>query len=72
MIRCGDRRCWSTRAAIDRLHEEFALAEERPRPLRTPLSVEIAATAHANHLDLYTRNGDACSGLEELVRVIEI
>lgn len=32
----------------------------------------IAATAHANHLDLYTRNGDDFTGLEKLVRVIAI
>src|SRR4051794_22129463 len=30
----------------------------------------IAATAHANQLDLYTRNGDDLSGLEGLVRVV--
>jgi predicted nucleic acid-binding protein len=32
----------------------------------------IAATAHANQLDLYTRNGDDFAGLEDLVRVIAI
>jgi predicted nucleic acid-binding protein len=32
----------------------------------------IAATAHANGLDLYTRNGDDFTGLEGLVRVIVI
>jgi predicted nucleic acid-binding protein len=32
----------------------------------------IAATAHANQLDLYTRNGDDFSGLDTLVRVIAI
>jgi predicted nucleic acid-binding protein len=32
----------------------------------------IAATAHANQLDLYTRNGDDFTGLEKLVRVIAI
>jgi predicted nucleic acid-binding protein len=32
----------------------------------------IAATAHANGLDLYTRNGDDFAGLEELVRVVAI
>lgn len=32
----------------------------------------IAATAHANALDLYTRNGDDFAGLEDLVRVIAI
>ena len=32
----------------------------------------IAATAHANNLDLYTRNGADFAGLENLVRVIVI
>lgn len=32
----------------------------------------IAATAHANGLDLYTRNGRDFAGIEELVRVIHI
>lgn len=32
----------------------------------------IAATAHANQLDLYTRNGDDFNGLENLVAVIVI
>ncbi len=32
----------------------------------------IAATAHANGLDLYTRNGDDFAGLDDLVRVIAI
>jgi predicted nucleic acid-binding protein len=43
---------------------------------RTPRSrfadLLIAATAHANQLDLYTRNGDDFTGLERLVRVIAI
>jgi predicted nucleic acid-binding protein len=32
----------------------------------------IAATAHANGLDLYTRNGDDFTGLEEFVRVVDV
>ncbi len=32
----------------------------------------IAATAHANHLDLYTRNGDDFAGLDELVRIVTV
>jgi predicted nucleic acid-binding protein len=32
----------------------------------------IAATAHANDLDLYTRNGDDFLGLEGLIRVVPI
>ena len=43
---------------------------------RTPRSrfadLVIAATAHANHLDLYSRNADDFSGLEELLRVVVI
>jgi predicted nucleic acid-binding protein len=43
---------------------------------RTPRSrfadLLIAATAHANQLDLYTRNGDDFTGLERLTRVIAI
>jgi predicted nucleic acid-binding protein len=43
---------------------------------RTPRSrfadLLIAATAHANQLDLYTRNGDDFTGLEKLVGVIAI
>jgi len=43
---------------------------------RTPRSrfadLLIAATAHANQLDLYTRNGDDFNGLEKLVAVIVI
>ncbi len=32
----------------------------------------IAATAHANRLDLYTRNGDDFAGLEGLVRIVSV
>jgi predicted nucleic acid-binding protein len=32
----------------------------------------IAAIAHANRLDLYSRNADDFSGLDKLVRVIAI
>lgn len=43
---------------------------------RTPRSrfadLLIAATAHANGLDLYTRHGGDFLGLDDLVRVIEI
>lgn len=43
---------------------------------RTPRSrfadLLIAATAHANGLDLYTRNGRDFTGVEGLVRVLDI
>lgn len=43
---------------------------------RTPRSrftdMLIAATAHANRLDLYTRNGDDFAGLEGLVRIVTV
>lgn len=43
---------------------------------RTPRSrfadLLTAATAHANGLDLYTRNGEDFAGLDDLVRVISI
>lgn len=43
---------------------------------RTPRSrfadLLIAATAHANQLDLYTRNADDFTGLEKLVGVIAV
>src|SRR5437667_8390078 len=32
----------------------------------------IAATAHANHLALYTRNPDDFSGLEDLIAIITV
>jgi predicted nucleic acid-binding protein len=46
------------------------------RSARTPRSrfadLLIAATAHANGLDLYTRNGEDFHGLDGLVRVVSI
>lgn len=32
----------------------------------------IAATAHANHLDLYSRNSEDFTGLENLIRVVAV
>jgi predicted nucleic acid-binding protein len=49
-----------------------AVVRERRKPRSRFADLLIAATAHANRLDLYTRNGDDFSGLEELVRVIAI
>lgn len=45
-------------------------AGRRPRSRLADLL--IAATAHANGLDLYTRNGADFSGLDDLVRVTAI
>ena len=42
----------------------------KPRPRFADLL--IAATAHANGLDLYIRNGDDFLGLEDLVTVVTI
>ncbi|HEV7420682.1 MAG TPA: cytotoxic translational repressor of toxin-antitoxin stability system, toxin of TAS system [Mycobacterium sp.] len=50
-------------------------AESEPEAmlLHNHLGGSVAAsTAHANHLDLYTRNGDDFTGLEKLVRVVAI
>lgn len=45
-------------------------AERRPRTRFADLL--IAATAHANGLDLYTRNGEDFEGLDDLVNVVAI
>jgi predicted nucleic acid-binding protein len=49
-----------------------AIVREGRKPRSRFADLLIAATAHANRLDLYTRNGDDFTGLEELVRVITI
>ncbi len=49
-----------------------AVVREGRRPRSRFADLLIAATAHANGLDLYTRNGDDFTGLEGLVRVIAI
>jgi predicted nucleic acid-binding protein len=49
-----------------------AVVRERRKPRSRFADLLIAATAHANGLDLYTRNGDDFTGLEDLVRVIAI
>ena len=49
-----------------------AVVRERRKPRSRFADLLIAATAHANGLDLYTRNGDDFAGLEELVHVIAI
>ncbi|WP_319455719.1 MULTISPECIES: type II toxin-antitoxin system VapC family toxin [unclassified Mycobacterium] len=49
-----------------------AIVGEGRKPRSRFADLLIAATAHANRLDLYTRNGEDFIGLEELVRVITI
>lgn len=49
-----------------------AIVREGRRPRSRFADLLIAATAHANGLDLYTRDADDFAGLEGLVRVIAI
>ena len=49
-----------------------AVVREGCKPRSRFADLLIAATAHANGLDLYTRNGDDFAGLEDLVRVIAV
>jgi hypothetical protein len=49
-----------------------AVVEKGRRPRSRFADLLIAATAHANGLDLYTRNGSDFVGLEDLVRVINL
>lgn len=49
-----------------------AVVAEGRKPRSRLADLLIAATAHANGLDLYTRNAADVAGLEGLVRVVEI
>jgi len=49
-----------------------AVAREGRKPRSRFADLLIAATAHANGLDLYTRNGDDFFGLAEFVHVVTI
>ena len=49
-----------------------AVGREGRRPRSRFADLLIAATAHANGLDLYTRNARDFIGLEDLVRVVGI
>jgi hypothetical protein len=49
-----------------------AVVRQGRKPRSRFADLLIAATAHANGLDLYTRNGDDFAGLEGLVDVIAI
>ena len=49
-----------------------AVVRQGRKPRSRFADLLIAATAHANGLDLYTRNGDDFAGLDQLVHVVEI
>lgn len=49
-----------------------AVVREGRKPHSRFADLLVAATAHANGLDLYTRNGDDFFGLADLVHVIAI
>jgi predicted nucleic acid-binding protein len=49
-----------------------AVVHEGRKPRSRFADLLIAATAHANRLDLYSRNADDFSGLDKLVRVVAI
>jgi predicted nucleic acid-binding protein len=49
-----------------------AVVREGRKPRSRFADLLVAATAHANGLDLYTRNGDDFFGLADLVHVIAI
>ncbi len=49
-----------------------AVVGEGRRPRSRFADLLIAATAHANGLDLYTRNTDDFGGLQDLIRVVAI
>jgi len=49
-----------------------AVVREGRKPRSRFADLLIAATAHANGLDLYTRNGDDFVGIDDLVQVIDI
>ncbi|BBZ12561.1 type II toxin-antitoxin system VapC family toxin [Mycobacterium branderi] len=49
-----------------------AVVGEGRKPRSRFADLLIAATAHANGLDLYTRNAEDFAGLDDLVRVVAI
>lgn len=49
-----------------------AVVREGRKPHSRFADLLIAATAHANGLDLYTRNGGDFAGLEDLVHVVAV
>lgn len=49
-----------------------AVVREGRKPRSRFADLLIAATAHANRLDLYSRNAEDFSGLEQLIRVVAV
>jgi predicted nucleic acid-binding protein len=49
-----------------------AVVSESRKPRTRLADLLIAATAHANELDLYTRNADDFKGLADLIRIVAI
>jgi predicted nucleic acid-binding protein len=49
-----------------------AVVHEGRKPRSRFADLLIAATAHANSLDLYSRNAGHFSGLEDLIRVVAV
>lgn len=49
-----------------------AMVSEGRKPRSRFADLLIAATAHANGLDLYSRNADDFTGLENVVRVVAV
>lgn len=49
-----------------------AVVEAGRQPRRRVMDLLIAATAHAHHARLYTRNAEDFAGLEGLVEVVEV
>lgn len=49
-----------------------AVVHEGRKPRSRFADLLVAATAHANRLDLYTRNGEDFTGLDGLVHVVNI
>ena len=49
-----------------------AMVREGRKPRSRFADLLIAATAHANRLDLYSRNAEDFTGLEKLIRVVAV
>lgn len=49
-----------------------AVIDEGRKPRKRFADLLIAATAHANRLDLYTRNPDDFLGLDQLVHIVRV